>query len=173
MNNQSLTFSQAIQATQSLMNKIDSQKIDETEIEQEISAIVNTKSGARGFFVAYLTSDMSLADRPSTGVINGLKAQIKVVSELLVKNLAMSSAMTIFHSRSNDLNNVRGSQKVCQRTSNLIQKINLSITRQELEKLQATIVGNREDYKDFIEHWDYDLEQQQAIQKAILAILLR
>lgn len=172
MNNQSLTFPQAIQATRSLINKIDQKKITETEIEQKVSAIVNTKNGARGFFVAYLTSDMPLADSPSIGVINGLKAHIQLVSELLVKNLAMSSAMTISHSRNNDLSNARGSHKVCQRTGNLIQNIDLNITKQELKKLQATILENKEDYKDFMERWDYDLEQQQAIVKTISGILL-
>ena len=120
---ESLSFSQALAKTQSLMDKMITNKLSEAEIEQEVSSIVNTKNGGRGFFVAYLTSDMSLADNPTIGVINGLKSSLEVVSELLIKNLAMSSAMVITHNRNNDQNNAEGSQRVCQRTSNLIEQV--------------------------------------------------
>lgn len=172
MANKSLSFPQSIQATQSLMNKIETEKLDESTIEKEISTIVNTKNGGRGFFVAYLTSDMSLADNPSSGVINGLKAAKEVVNELLVKNLAMSAAMAVAHNRNHDLDNVKGSQKVIQRTSNLIQKINSDTINNELKKLQDTIVKGQGEYEDFLERWNYDLEQKQAIQQAISDTLI-
>ncbi|MCC0177720.1 hypothetical protein I4641_12090 [Waterburya agarophytonicola K14] len=170
--NKSLSFPQAIEATQSLMNKINAGKLDETNIEKEVSSIVSTKNGGRGFFVTYLTSDMLLADRPSLGTINGLKSSIEIVSELLVKNLAMSSAMAIAHARNGDLDNVRGSQKVYRRTSNLIQQIKLDQIDQELEKLKTTISTGKGYYDDFIERWGYDVEQQEAIQKAIVDTLV-
>ena len=172
MPNKSLSFPQAIQATQSLMNKISDRQLDETMIEQQVSAIVKNKDGGRGFFVAYLTSDMSLADNPSTGVIKGLRSSAKVVSELLVKNLAMSSAMTITHSRSNNLENVQVSQQVNRRTIRLINQVKLDRVKEELEKLQTTISTGQGDYKKFLERWNYDAEQQQAIQKAIWSILI-
>ena len=162
-----LSFPQSIQATQSLMNRIEAEELDELTIEKEITNIVNTKNGGRGFFVAYLTSEMSLADNPSSGVIDGLKASMEVVSELLVKNLAMSSAMVVAHNRNQDVDNVKNSQKVTQRTCNLIQKMNLDTINSELQKLQATISTGQGDYQDFLERWDYDLEQKQAIEQAI------
>lgn len=169
--NESLSFPQAIQATQLLMDQINAQQLDETTIEKEVSTIVNTKNGGRGFFVAYLTSDLSLPDQPSKGIINGLKSSIAIVSELLVKNLAMSAAMTVTHDRNNDFKNVQGSQKVHQRTTYLIQQIKQDLVKQELKKLNATITTGQGDYHDFLERWGYDLEQQNAIQKAIMNVL--
>ena len=170
--NKSLSFSQAIQATQSLMNKIDLQKLDEADIEKEVSFIVSTKNGGRGFFVAYLTSDLSLPDKPSQGIIDGLKSSEKIVSDLLVKNLAMSSAMTITHTRNNDISNVQGSQRVYRRTCNIIQQINLNLIKKELKKLEATITNEDGDYKNFLERWGYDAQQQQAIKRAIADTLV-
>lgn len=168
---ESLSFSQAIALTQSLMDKIIANNISEAEIEQKISFIVNTKNGGRGFFVSYLTSDTSLADNPSTGVIDGLKSSLEIVSDLLVKNLAMSSAMVITHNRNNDQNNAEGSKKVCRRTSNLIEQLKSKLIQKELQKLQATISHGQGDYQDFLTRWNYDDEQQQAIQKAIAQTL--
>jgi hypothetical protein len=173
MTTQSLSFPQAIAATQSLMDQINLNQLSETEIEKEISSLVSSRNGARGFFVAYLTSEMSLADHPSVGVLNALKSAITIVSELLVKNLAMSSAMTVTHSRNNDTSNVEGSQRVCRRTSNLIQQLQLKSLTEELQKLKTTIVTGQGDYQDFLTKWNYDQQQQQVIQQAIADILIK
>ncbi|BAZ43007.1 hypothetical protein NIES4102_00020 [Chondrocystis sp. NIES-4102] len=167
MTTDSLSFPEAIAATQYLMEQITVNQLDEITIEQKISTIVNSKTGARGFFVAYLTSEIPLADFPSVGVINGLKSANDLVTELLVKNLAMSSAMTITHTLNNDIDNLEGSRKVSQRTSNLIKHLQLHSLTEELQKLESTIVTGNGDYKDFLTQWNYDPQQQQEILKAI------
>lgn len=163
----SLSFPEAIATTQSLMTKMTGNKLNEAEIEQVVASIVSTNSGGRGFFVSYLTSDISLADHPSVGVINGLKTAPELVSKLLVKNLAMSSAMAVTHRRNNDEKNVKGSDRVYRRTVNLMQQVKLDLVTAELQKLQTTITTGEGDYTDFLERWDYDDEQQEVIQKAI------
>jgi hypothetical protein len=163
----SLSFSQAITATQSLIAQIDKNQLSEAEIKQEVSSILSTKNAGRGFFVSYLTSDISLADNPSPGIIAGLKSSIEISSELLVKNLAMSSAMIVTHGRNNDIDSVEGSKKVCQRTNNLIQKINSKLVKEELKKLQTTIKNEDGEYQDFLTRWDYDTEQKEEILEAI------
>ena len=170
--NKSLSFSQAIQATQTLMEKINFQELNEVSIKKEVSSIVSTKNGGRGFFVAYLTSDLSLPDKPSKGIIQGLKSSSEIVSRLLVKNLAMSSAMTITHSRNDDISNVRGSQRVYRRTSNIIQQIALDLVKEELEKLETAIATGNGEYNCFLERWGYDAEQKAAIQRAIADTLV-
>lgn len=171
MTNQTLSFPQAIAITQSLMNQISTNQLSETEIERQIVSIIKTKDGGRGFFVSFLTSDLSLADNPTSGIINALKSSVEIVSELLVKNLAMSSAMSVTQGRSGDLENLEGSQRVCQRTVNLVRQLELQLVKDELVKLQNTIDGKEKHYEDFLQHWGYDFEQQKAIQKTILDIL--
>ena len=162
-----LSFPQAIAATKSLMEQIDSHELSEADIQQRVESLLSSKNGGRGFFVAYLTSDTPLSDRPSKGIINGLKSMATISDDLLVKNLAMSSAMTVAHSRNNDLENVVGSQRVCRRTSNLIQKLNLQSINEELQKLQRTLEDGDGKYLDFLQRWSYDKEQKKAIEAAI------
>lgn len=164
---ESMSFPQAIAATQSLMNQIQSNQLSEVEVQQRVSSILSSKNGGRGFFVAYLTSDMPLADNPSTGVLNGLKSATEISSELLVKNLAMSSAMIVAHSLNHDSENVAGSQRVCQRTCNLIQQLNLQLIEKKLQEIQNTIKNGSGKYQKFIERWDYSTEQKKAIQDTI------
>ena len=163
----SLSFPQAIAQTQSLMAQINSHELDEAQIAQGVSSILNSKNGGRGFFVAYLTSDMSLADHPSQGLLNGLKSALEISSELLVKNLAMSSAMIISHRQNNDLESAAGSQKVCRRTGNLIKQLNTQLIEEKLQSLSNTIKNGHGEYQEFLERWSYDTEQKKAIQSAI------
>lgn len=171
MTNQSLSFPQAISTTQDLMSEMNAKQLKESEIKQQVTSIVRDKNGGRGFFVSYLTSDLTLADNPSQGVIDALKSSIEIVSELLVKNLAMSSAMIVAHNRNNDFQSAGGSKKVYQRTSNLIQQIKSDLVEHELQKLRGTIEMGHGDYQSFIERWGYNAQQQQAIKNAIISTL--
>lgn len=145
-------------------------QLTDSEIERAIAEIVSTKAGARGFFVAYLTGDLPLADNPSSGAIAALKTAPEVISELLVKNLAMSSAMAVAHRRNHDEENARGSERVTRRTANLIRQLDLNLIQQELTELERTITEGTGNYHGFLQRWGYDAAQQTAIARAIEAI---
>jgi len=52
-----ITFENAIQQTQDLLTQIEF--LDANTITQKLTELVSTENGARGFFVTYLTSDLS------------------------------------------------------------------------------------------------------------------
>ncbi len=166
-----LSFENALQLTETLIDAMVKKQLKNYEIEEIITTLVSNKNGARGFFVIYLTSNFSIADNPSEEVINALKKSPDIVSELLVKNLAMSSAMAITHRRNNDETKAQGSDQVSQRTSNLIQQMNLELTQQKLEELKQTIINNDGTYQPFLEKWGYDQEQKQVMKNNIEKLL--
>lgn len=167
----SLSFSQAIALTQSLMEQIEAGRLDETEIKRQVVSILKDKNGGRGFFVSYLTSDMTLADNPSQGTLDGLKFSIELVSELLVKNLAMSSAMIVTHNRNHDSDNAEGSLQVNRRTKNLFKQLNCPENKEQLLQLQRAIQTGNGEYQNFLQRWNYDAEQKKAIEEAIADVL--
>lgn len=166
----SISFPQAIATTQSLINQMAIGELSEEEITKQITILVNNKQGARGFFVAYLTGDIPLADNPSSGVINALKSAPDLVGELLVKNVAMSTAMVVAHRRNNDEANAHSSKRVCQRSINLIKQLNLDSITNELNKLKATLTTGKGSYQEFLQKWGYDREQKEIIAQAIAEI---
>ena len=168
--NQPVSFPEAISSTQELITKISQNQLSEAEIENAIANLVQTQAGARGFFVAYLTGDSSLADNPTEGVIKALRSSPKIVSDLLVKNVAMSAAMKLTHLRNQDQAAAAGSQTVNTRTLNLIQKLNMSEVTQEARKLDSTIIKGEGSYRGFLSRWGYDQEQQDKIKEVISLI---
>lgn len=164
-------FSQAISSTESLISRINAYELSEDEIKQVVSSILTTKHRARGFFATYLTNDTALADKPSPGIIEGINISIEISSELLVKNLAMSTAMVVTHKRNRNLPNVEDSLRVVHRTSNLIQKLNSNLLQMELDKLNLTINGESKEYQDFLKRWGHDTEQKQAIKRTIFTLI--
>lgn len=162
-----ITFPEAISFTQSLLKKISSGEVNEAQIEEAISTLVQTKEGARGFFVSYLTDESNLPDNPTVAVVNALKSSPIIVTELLVKNLAMSTAMAITHRRNQDEENALGSERVSKRTINLIRGLNMPMIKEELASLKQSIIAQSGKYQDFLERWGYDEVQRTQIKQVI------
>lgn len=158
-----ISFEDAIALTQSLLPQMMEGNLSESQIEERIAALVKTQNGARGFFVTYLTHEETLADHPSEGVLKGLKSAPEIISELLVKNLVMSSAMVISHTRKNALEMAEGSQRVRSRSLNLIKSLQLSSINSRVEQMRQSLTTKEGNYQEFLQKWGYDEEQKQAM----------
>lgn len=167
----SITFEEAIALTESLLEQMSNGKLNSSEIQDTITALVKTENGARGFFVTYLTSDRTLADNPSSEVVEALQTSPETVGELLVKNIAMSSAMAITHRRNNDEESAKGSDRVCQRTTKIVKQMPVDLVQEKLKELHESAATGEGKYQTFLKRWGYDDEQKQVIQKALLEVM--
>jgi hypothetical protein len=156
-----ITFENAIQQTQDLLSQIEFLDID--TITQKLTDLVSTENGARGFFVTYLTSDLPYTEHPSLEVITALKTSPILVNELLVKNLAMSTAMVIYHRKQGDEENARGSERVQEKTGQLIKQLLSQSLAEKLQQLATSLNTGQGEYQAFLERWGYDDCQRQAI----------
>ncbi len=168
-----ISFEDAIALTQSLLAEIEQGSLSDPEIERTIAALAASENGARGFFVTYLTDLRSLADHPSSAVVDGLRSSPEIVSELLVKNLAMSTAMILTHTRNQNLDMAQGSERVQRRTTHLIQQTQLAQVQTKIHSLLESIASGAGQYQSFLERWGYDAAQRQAIAQALQSIVKR
>jgi hypothetical protein len=165
----SISFENAIQQTQDLLSQIEF--LDAKTITQKFTELVSTENGARGFFVTYLTSDLSHTEYPSLEVITALKTSPILVNELLVKNLAMSTAMVIYHRSQGDKENAQGSEKVQEKTGQLIKQLLSPALGEKLQQLATSLNTGQGEYQAFLERWGYDNYQRQAIAEIIQPFL--
>jgi hypothetical protein len=166
-----ITFEQAIALTQSLMVQMQQNQLSEADLQTTLAALLSSKNGARGFFVTYLTDERPLADHPSEAVIHALQSSPEIVSDLLVKNLAMSSAMAVAHRRNQNEAMAQGSDRVQTRTADLIRKTTLPEVRQKAEKLRESATTGDGSYQSFLERWGYDAEQRQVIEQQMKRVI--
>jgi hypothetical protein len=155
-----MTFEEAIAYTEALLSRKD---LDDSQLESEISALVQTANGARGFFVCFLTGEWQLADAPSQPIIRALQSAPSAIAELLVKNLAMSTAMAIFHRRVGNEEQAQGSDRVARRTALLIEKVELAEVSEIATQMRNSAISGDGNYASFLEKWGYDAEQKHAI----------
>jgi hypothetical protein len=155
-----MTFEEAIAYTEALLSR---QDLDDSQLESEISTLVQTANGARGFFVCFLTGEWQLADEPSTHVIKALQSSPTAIAELLVKNLAMSTAMAIFHRHAGNDELAQSSDRVARRTALLMEKVDLVEVYEIATQMHNSAISNDGKYASFLEKWGYDAEQKQAI----------
>jgi hypothetical protein len=162
-----ITFEQAIALTQSLLEQMEQGALSDAELESTLAALVKTENGARGFFVTYLTDERSFADQPSPAVVQALQSSPDVVSELLVKNLAMSAAMAITHRRNQNEAMAQGSDRVRSRTAHLVQLVHLPQVAEKAKQLSDSAATGTGPYQAFLDRWGYDAEQRQVMQQAL------
>jgi hypothetical protein len=165
-----ITFEDAIAASQNLLNEIEEEQLSEAELGSTVSALVNTANGARGFFVTYLTDDRPFADTPTPTVIQALQSSPETVTELLVKNLAMSTAMEITHHRNDNLELAQQSAQVRDRSTTLMKLLTGDRLYSEAQALYQSIVTASGTYATFLKKWGYDAEQQKAIATRLQAV---
>ncbi len=168
---ENLSFEKAINLTQDLREEMATGKISPSEIQTRITELVKSENGARGFLVVYLTDDHAFADSTSQSVVSALKSSPEIVSELLVKNLAMSSAMAITHRRNKNEEMARGSDSVRQQTTHLIKALKLDLITEKLKQLRNCASDEEGSYTAFFQRWGYDEQQRQVIEKNVSEVL--
>ncbi len=169
----SISFPDAIELTNTLVDRLEAGALTETEVKATITSLVQSHNGARGFFVGYLTNNSKIVDKPSDATIEALKSAPEIISDLLVKNLAMSAAMTIVHRRNNDLKMMESSAIVYQRSASTIEKLQLETIAKLLKELHQTLVDGEGSYQDFLQRWGYDREQLEVIAQVTNKALTR
>lgn len=156
-----ISFESAIALTERFIEQINT--IDEKQKQEIITSLVQSANGSRGFFVTYLTSDNPIVGQVSSGIIDGLKSSPEIVSELLVKNIAMSTAMKITHNRNNNPEMAQQSEIVTSRSLKLVNLLQLAQINSKIAKMCQSITKADGDYEQFFQRWGYDDEQKKAI----------
>ncbi len=170
--NENISFAEAISCSEDLIKAIHSGELKQSALVSAISTLISTENGARGFFVTYLTDDVyGTADNVIDEVLEALKSSPEVVNDLLVKNIAMSTAMELTHRRNKDEDMAAGSQRVQQRTFNLIKSLGTHEIKLKVQELESSLENNAGVYQDFLERWQYDDEQRAKIANMIKPLL--
>lgn len=160
-----IRFADAIELTQNFVTQLSNKQLEPQQITDFVAKLVATSEGARGFFVGYLTNEDSVVDEHQPGVLAGLGAQRQLVSDLLVKNLAMSTAQELHFQRQHQPDMAANSHLVAQRSQQLMVKLNWPELLEQCQKLEQSAAHEQGEYAEFLTRWGYDREQRQAIQR--------
>ena len=166
-----IKFDEAISLTQTFLTKLKKNELTSAEILAFVSELVQTANGARGFFVTYLTAQDPICDEPQPEVIAALQAHPAVAADLLVKNLAMSTAQQLYHHRRSDSEMMASSATVAARTTKIINQLNLPQIQAMCQELINTINTGTGEYSEFLTRWGYDDEQKTAIARSSTQLL--
>ncbi len=166
-----IKFAAAIELTQQFVQQLSQQQLSPAQITTFVQDLVGTTEGARGFFVGYLTSDESIVDQPTPAIVQGLHAHPAVVADLLVKNLAMSTAQSVHFQRDDQPEMANNSVRVADRSRQLLVMLALPQVQENCRQLSHSIQTSTGEYVDFLERWGYDPYQKQAIQQQLDSFL--
>ncbi len=166
-----IKFAAAIELTQQFVLQLKTNELSPAQVQAFVTDLVTTQEGARGFFVGYLTSSEEIIDQPNPDIVYGLATHPAIVADLLVKNLAMSTAQYLHFQRENQAEMAANSATVAQRSHQLITALNLPEIQSITEQILTAIRTGTGEYVGFLERWGYDEEQKRLIEQAVIAVL--
>ena len=167
-----LSFQEAIAQSTEWIRRWDQEELSDDVLADTVGELVRQRDGARGFFVASLTSDSPLMDRLPEPLICQLRLAGEEVVDLTVRNLAMSTAMGVHHKRNQDQALLDGSLRVRSRCLDLLRLLEPLQVESRLETLVEGLNERGED-KNFLERWGYDDEQKCEIEETVNKVAYR
>lgn len=169
-----LSFPAAIEQASHLMALWERGELSDEVLADRVAVLVASRDGARGFFVASLPADNPLMDRLPEPLLLQLRAAGDGVVDLTARNLAMSTAMEWHHRQSGDEEHRLGSERVKDRSTELLRLLDPARVKERLERLLGAARGEEAEGQGgdeaFLERWGYNADQKKAIARAIEAI---
>ncbi|MCX5928972.1 MAG: hypothetical protein NTY40_04375 [Synechococcus sp. LacPavin_0920_WC12_MAG_50_7] len=138
-----MSFEAAMEAAALWCGTWEQGDLSDEVLADKVAQLLTSRDGARGFFVVSLPAENPLMDRLPEPLLIALMAAGEEVVDLTARNLAMSTAMAVYHRRV-------GAEDQC------------------LGLLAATD-GIGSDVA-FLDRWQYDAEQKAAIKAAVLSV---
>ena len=126
------TFPQAMERAAQGLALWEGGELSDEVLADRVAHLVNSRDGARGFFVVSLSSDSSLMDRLPEPLVLQLRAAGEGVVDLTVRNLAMSTAMGLHHQRSGDSAQQVRSERVRDRSTELLRQLDPNLVKERL-----------------------------------------
>jgi hypothetical protein len=155
-------FRQTMGQSAQLLEAWSNEELSDEVLADQVTDLVRTRDGARGFFATALVSNCPLMDRLQDPLVMGFQEVGDV------------AAMMVHHERNGDLESKAGSERVQLRVRELLQHLargvnSASLVKARLEVLLEATDGRGEDVA-FLDRWGYDAEQKAAIADAVLAV---
>ena len=162
------SFTQAINISAQWCKEWGEDLLSEEVLADRVAELIKTKNGLRGFF-AYALSDQDcyLLDKLPFSLLFKLQEAGDDVVEILVKNLIMSSAQIIVHSRENNLEYKSNSENISERCKSILRVLE----SKSVTKSVNTIIKDLDNLGNSFDNSNkYDDKQKEFIKKQIFDI---
>ena len=162
------SFTQAINISAQWCQEWGNDLLSEEVLADRISELIKTKNGIRGFF-AYALSDKDcfLLDKLPFSLIYKLNEGGDAVTEIVLKNLIMSSAQIIVHRKDNNNEYEITSENISSRCKAILRLLETKSVKKSVNQVLTDLdnMGN-----SFDNSLKYDSEQKEFITKQIFDI---
>ena len=162
------SFTQAINISAQWCKDWGEDFLSEEVLADRIAELIKTKNGLRGFF-AYALSDKDclLLDKLPFSLIYKLNEGGIAVTDIVVKNLIMSSAQIVIHRRVNNNEYETTSENISDRCKAILRLLETKSVTKSVNQVLRELDDMCNSFDNSLK---YDPEQKEFIKKQILAI---
>ena len=163
-----VTFNQAINISAKWCKEWGEDLLSEEVLADRIAELIKTRNGLRGFF-AYALSDKDcfLLDKLPFSLIYKLNEGGDAITNIVVKNLIMSSAQIIIHRRNNNHEYEIRSENISDRCKAILSMLETNLVTKTVNQIIKELDNMGNSFDNSIK---YDSEQKDFIKKQIFEI---
>ena len=168
INLKEVSFKQALNISFQWCKEWGEDLLSEEVLADRIAELIKTRNGIRGFF-AYALSDKDclLLDKLPFPLIYKLNEGGDAVTNIVVKNLIMSSAQIIIHRRDNNHEYEMTSENISDRCKAILRLLETKSVSKSVNQVLRDLDDMGNSFDDSVK---YDSEQKEFIKKQILDI---
>ena len=164
------SFTQAINISAQWCKEWEEELLSDEVLADRVAELIKTKNGLRGFFAYTLSdNDCYLLDKLPFSVVFKLQEGGNDVVEIVTKNLIMSSAQIVVHTREKNLPYRSKSENISERCKSILRVLDTKLVTKNINQIIKDLddLGNSlhsaEKYdakqKEFIKHQIFDISQ--------------
>ena len=170
INYKETSFTQAINISAQWCKEWGDELLSDEVLADRVAELIKTKNGLRGFFAYTLSdNDCYLLDKLPFSVVFKLQEGGNDVVEIVTKNLIMSSAQIVVHTRENNVPYKSKSENISERCKSILRVLDTKLVTKNINQIIKDLddLGNSlhsaEKYdanqKEFIKHQIFDISQ--------------
>ena len=164
------SFTQAINISAQWCKEWGDELLSDEVLADRVAELIKTKNGLRGFFAYTLSdNDCYLLDKLPFSVVFKLQEGGNDVVEVVTKNLIMSSAQIVVHTRENNVPYKSKSENISERCKSILRVLETKLVKKTINHIIKDLdnLGNSFDnskkydakQKEFIKHQIFDIAQ--------------
>jgi len=162
------SFTQAINISVQWCKEWSEDLLSEEVLADRIAELIKTRNGLRGFFAYALSdNDCYLLDKLPFSLMYKLNEGGDAVTDIVVKNLIMSSAQIIIHRRDNNQEYEMTSENIADRCKAILRLLETKSVSKSINQALRNLDNMGNSFDNSVK---YDSKQKEFIKKQILDI---
>ncbi len=160
----------ALAVTHDLLTQLAENQRSESEIEAEITQLLQTSISSKGFFLGCVSSFAHLSKSATDVLTRGIESASDQTIQYFLENTAVSAAIAVYYQKQKNTELAGYYEQLKARSILFLKTLSISSIDGLAKEFLQGLITYKGRYQKFLESWNFQEEQKQAIAQTLSLI---